>query len=356
MAEGVGETLPFVVIPGPDNRHPGVVTVILASFSSSSGSTRGPAHAHIGSVRADFRGATGARVKPEHDDRRGQTLGEFRLSSTVMSLLMRVQPRLARHLLTQVHVSRGCPIMNIASLVASSRLVAQERSIEVTAVNLANVNTPGFQAMHVQFSDWLSPQRNGAALHGERQIAYTQDRATWRDAQPGTATQTGNPFDLSMRSGGFFTVATDHGPRLTRDGRFTGLSNGTIGDSAGDALLDVNGKPIQLGPTDTQITITGDGTVSSENGPLGKIGVVKPEDPNKLQAEGSTLLRADTPTGQVAVPEVVQGVVEESNVPPVLEVTRMMNELRDYQFTTQLIQAEDDRIQSTIDKTLPTNS
>ena len=39
-------------------------------------------------------------------------------------------------------------------------------------------------------------------------------------------------------------------------------------------------------------------------------------------------------------------------MPPVLEVTRMMNDLRDYQFTTQLIQAEDDRIQSTIDKTL----
>jgi flagellar basal body rod protein FlgG len=52
----------------------------------------------------------------------------------------------------------------------------------------------------------------------------------------------------------------------------------------------------------------------------------------------------------------VQGVLEGSNVPPVLEVTTMMNGLRDYQFTTQLIQAEDDRIQSTIDKTLATNS
>jgi hypothetical protein len=30
----------------------------------------------------------------------------------------------------------------------------------------------------------------------------------------------------------------------------------------------------------------------------------------------------------------------------------MMNDTRDYQFTTQLVQAEDDRIQQTIDKTL----
>jgi flagellar basal-body rod protein FlgF len=246
--------------------------------------------------------------------------------------------------------------MNIASLVVASRLVAQERSIEVTAMNIANVNTPGFQASRVQFSEWLNPQQNGAALPGERQIAYTQDRATWRDDQAGTITQTGNPFDLAVRNGGYFTVGTDRGPRLTRDGRFGPLPNGTIGDNAGNALLDVNGKPLQMSPGDTQITITADGAISSENGQIGKIGVVKPADPMKLQAEGGTLSRADTPTSQVAQPGIVQGVVEGSNVPPVLEVTRMMNDLRDYQFTTQLLQAEDDRIQSTIDKTLPANT
>jgi flagellar basal-body rod protein FlgF len=133
------------------------------------------------------------------------------------------------------------------------------------------------------------------------------------------------------------------------------LPNGTIGDNSGNALLDTSGKPMQLAPGDTRITITADGAVSSENGQLGKIGIVKPADPMKLQAEGATLLRADTPTSQVAQPGVVQGVVEGSNVPPVLEVTRMMNDMRDFQFTTQLIQAEDDRIQSFIDKTLSRN-
>jgi flagellar basal-body rod protein FlgF len=243
--------------------------------------------------------------------------------------------------------------MNIASLVAASRVVAQERSIEVTAMNIANVNTPGFQASRVQFSQWLNPQQPGGAMPGERQIAYTHDRATWRDTQAGTLTQTGNPFDLAVRNGGYFTVATDRGPRLTRDGRFSLLPNGTIGDGAGNALLDVNGKPLQTTPGDIRITVTADGAISSENGQLGKIGVVKPVDQMKLQAEGTSLFRADTPTAQFAQPGVVQGVVEGSNVPPVLEVTRMMNDLRDYQFTTQLIQAEDDRIQSTIDKMLP---
>lgn len=246
--------------------------------------------------------------------------------------------------------------MNIASLVAASRLVAQERAIEVTAMNIANVNTPGFQASRTQFSEWLSPPRNGTAAPGQSPVAYTQVRATWRDAQPGTLMQTGNPFDLALQNGGYFTVGTSRGPRLTRDGRFIPLPNGTIGDEAGEALLDINGKPLQLAAGDTQIKITGDGSVASENGVLGKIGVVKPSDPMKLQAEGATLLRADTPTSQAAQPGVVQGVLEGSNVPPVLETTRMMNDLRDYEFTTQLIQAEDDRIQSTIDKTLPASS
>ena len=68
-----------------------------------------------------------------------------------------------------------------------------------------------------------------------------------------------------------------------------------MADGAGNALLDNNGKPIQLSPTDTQITIAGDGTVSSENGQLGKIGVVRPTDPMQLTAEGGTLFRADAP-------------------------------------------------------------
>jgi len=245
--------------------------------------------------------------------------------------------------------------MNIPSLVAASRLVAQERAIEVTAGNLANMNTPGYQASRVKFADWLSAQHS-AALPGERQIAYTQDRATWRDTTPGTVTQTGNTFDLAVRNGGYFTVNTPNGPRLTRDGRFGPLPDGRIGDAAGNPLLDTTGKPIQIGPADTRIVVVSDGSVSSENGLLGQIGVVTPADPMKLQAEGGTLFRAETPTAAVAQPGMVQGAVESSNVSAVSEMTQMMQDERDFQFATQFIQSEDDRIQSTIEKTLGTST
>jgi flagellar basal-body rod protein FlgF len=241
--------------------------------------------------------------------------------------------------------------MDIASNVATSRLVAQQRAMDVMANNIANANTPGFKAQRMQFSDWLSPQKS-TAPQGGGTIAYTQDRATWREQQVGTLSHTGNPLDLALGRDGYFTVQTANGPRLTRDGRFGLLANGTLADSAGDAVLDSNGQRIQFAPTDTQITIAGDGTVSTQNGQLGKVGVVDPSDPMKLVAEGSTLFRADVSTAPVTAPAIVQGAIEDSNVQPVLETTRMMDGERQFQFMMQFIQAESERQQSVIDKLL----
>ena len=143
-----------------------------------------------------------------------------------------------------------------------------------------------------------------------------------------------------------FTVNTTAGPRLTRDGRFGLMPDGTLADSNGNAVLDTTGQPIQISPADTQISIAGDGSISSENGPLGKIGVVQPSDPMKMRAEGATHFISGSPTSRLPSPGIVQGAVEQSNVQPVMEVTRMMNDVRQFQFVTQLVQAEGDRQQT----------
>jgi len=250
--------------------------------------------------------------------------------------------------------------MNLASNIAVSRLVAAQRAMDITAGNLANVDTPGYKSEHVLFTDWLSRQGSslGSSSAGasEPTVAYVQDRATWRDQAAGTLTHTGNPFDLALSGNGYFTVKTPDGSRLTRNGRFGPMPDGTLSDMAGNALLDTAGQPIKLAPTDTVVTIAGDGTVSSQNGQLGKIGVVEPSDPMRVTAEGGTLFRADVPTTQVTTPGMVQGATESSNVQPVLEVTRMMDGLRQFQFVTEMVQAENDRQQSAIDKLLPQGS
>ena len=240
--------------------------------------------------------------------------------------------------------------MNNATNIAASRLVAQTRAMDITANNLANMNTPGYRAERIVFADWLSAQTRTSTPRGDRLLAYAQDRATYREQAEGTVTQTGNPLDLALSGGGYFTVQTSNGIRLTRSGRFTLQANGGVTDEAGNALLDTNQQPISITPADTQLTVTADGALSSQNGPLGKIAVVVPADPNRLTAEGGRLFRADTRTTPVAQPRIVQGAVEDSNVQPVAELIRMIGTQRDFQLVTQFVDAEDQRHQTAIDK------
>src|SRR5471030_2275953 len=160
--------------------------------------------------------------------------------------------------------------MDITTSLAASRLLAQQRAMDITANNIANANTPGFRTERVQFSDWIDRQPGTASVPGGRAIVYTQDRATYRESQPGTITHTANTYDLALSGDGYFTVNTQAGPRLTRDGRFGPMPDGTLADSAGNAVLDTNGKPIQIASSDTQVTIAGDGSVSTESGQVGK--------------------------------------------------------------------------------------
>ena len=234
--------------------------------------------------------------------------------------------------------------MQNTTTIALSRMIAQQRAMDVTAANLANANTTGYKAERVVFSDWISRQPGTAT------ISYTQDRATYREQQPGSLKHTDNPLDVALGGTGFFTVQTPQGPRLTRAGHFELSAGGTIVDSAGNNLLDNAGQPLAVTPTDTRLSIAGDGSITSENGPIGRIGVVTADDPAQLQAEGDHLLRAVTPTQQSATPRLVQGALEESNVQPIQEVTRMTNDLREFEFVSQLVQAESDRIQNTIEK------
>jgi flagellar basal-body rod protein FlgF len=246
--------------------------------------------------------------------------------------------------------------MDNATTIALSRLVAQTRALDVLANNVANMNTPGYHAERTIFADWLW-REHGNEPPGGGVIAYTQDRATYRDHQPGEIDHTGNPLDLALAGAGYFTVLTKQGPRLTRAGHFSIGGTGTLVDEQGNPLLDVAGKPLQVTTADTQISVAADGTLSSENGLIGKIGVVRAADPNKLTAEGGWLLNATaTTTAPLADPKIVEGAVENSDVQPTLEITRMMDALRSFQMVVQFIQAEADRHQGAIERIMQQHS
>eukprot|EP01037_Dinobryon_pediforme_P001897 gene1897-1929_t len=238
-------------------------------------------------------------------------------------------------------------VMENATTIALSRLVAQTRAMDVTANNLANIGTPGFRTERVMFSDWLMkqpPLTDASALPaGSRTVAYTQDRATYREREPGPVTRTSNSLDFAISGNGFFTVLAPGGPRLTRSGHYERSSDGTIVDASGYPLLDTSGKKLQLATADTVVTVAANGMVSSQNGQIGQIGVVNPADPNRMRTEGGRLLASDSATLPVAAPQIIQGALEESSVQPTLEVTRMITGMREFQFTSQFVQAEADR-------------
>ena len=80
--------------------------------------------------------------------------------------------------------------------IALSRLMAQQRAVDVIAGNLANASTPGFHAQRMVFADWLCPQPGTTTPKGGHTLYFTQDLATYRDQAQGTISRTGNPLEL----------------------------------------------------------------------------------------------------------------------------------------------------------------
>lgn len=240
--------------------------------------------------------------------------------------------------------------MDNTTYIALSRLDTQQRTMDVIANNIANANTDGYKAQRVLFSDYLSRQHDVDAPEGGRSLAYTQDRATYLDESNGSLKSTGNALDVALNGSGYFTLSTPLGPRLTRSGHFGLLADGRIADGSGNLLLDKSGNTLQLSPGESNIRITGDGTISTDSGPVGQIGVVTVENTNQLVPEGQKLYRASAGTLVVAQPKVMQGVVESSNVQPITELTRMIQTQRDFQFVSQFVESEAQRQQGAIDK------
>ena len=244
--------------------------------------------------------------------------------------------------------------MDSPGYIVLSRLVAQQRATAVTANNIANADTPGFRTARPLFGTVLERQMAETPIGG-RDLAFAQDRATWREGAPGPITRTGNPLDMAISApDGFFAVETPRGERFTRAGRFTLDGQGRIVDPDGQPVLGNGGRPIQVGPADTRIDVLGDGTVRSENGPLGRLRVVRFDDAQRLTAEGDRLFAApdDMAPQPVERPGVVGGAVEGSNVRPVLELTRMTEEMRQFQFVAQMAEREGERLSTAVERIL----
>lgn len=239
--------------------------------------------------------------------------------------------------------------METTSFIALSRQMVLRREMDVVANNIANMNTNGFKGEKMMFVEHLIRSKSDEHVLGEK-LSYVRDVATVRDTSPGHLEATGNPLDVALSGDGYFAVETDIGERYTRNGRFQLDQTGQLVTQSGDPVLSDTGAPFFFGPTDTEITINNDGTVSTENGALGRLRVVEFENPLALQQESSLLFSADpdNPPEDAETPQVNQGMLESSNIQPIIELTRMIEVHRSYDNVKKFIEKEDERQRSMI--------
>jgi flagellar basal-body rod protein FlgF len=249
------------------------------------------------------------------------------------------------------HAGKACPAatvaaatpsertkpMDHASYVALSRQTALSRQMEVIANNIANASTPAFKGEGVLFTEFL--QDTG----GAEKISFVQDRGTVRNTVEGPLTATANPLDFAIHGDGYFVVQTADGNRYTRAGNFTLDGQGRIVTHEGDPILSAAGNPMTVRPTDGEIIVSRDGTVSAGTRVLGRIDVVTFDNPQQLRAAAGGLFTYDGPATSNRQAEVLQGTIEGSNVQPVVEITRMIELMRNYKSAQTMLEAENER-------------
>ena len=224
-------------------------------------------------------------------------------------------------------------------------LIASEtRQVETAAQNVANLNTPGYKRQ-IAFADALGQAQAGASTSA---LAHA-DRALATDFTPGKMVHTGNPFDLALAGGGFFTVATPHGLAYLRGGAFHPDSTGRLVAAQGWTLQNAGGGDVVVRSSNWYVE--SDGTVVADGNPVAVIGTASFRDPGQLTRAGAGLYFANgaTPDGLID-PRVVQGFLEASNVSNGDEMVRMIEAMRRIESGQKLVHAYDDMMSAALQR------
>lgn len=239
--------------------------------------------------------------------------------------------------------------MDNASLVTLSYQLAAYRSMDVIANNIANVSTPGFKRESAKFEELVQQVKPTDDPGSPRSLSFVRDAGIVRDLSEGSLQSTGSPFDLAISGKGYFAVQTPGGERYTRNGHFTLNADGIIVTEQGEPLLG-DGGPITIAVDDGDISIGPDGTVSGKQGQIAKVRLVDFANERAMTKEGTSLYSTTQAPLPASNAVVTQGMLEGSNVQPVVEISRMIEVMRSYQATATLASSADDMKRQAIQK------
>jgi flagellar basal-body rod protein FlgF len=247
--------------------------------------------------------------------------------------------------------------MQASNLILLSQQQALQQAMDITSNNIANSSTTGFKRESISFETFMS------RANGGKPINFVVDSGTYRDTASGPIQSTGNQLDLAIQGQGYFQVqGTDGKPRYTRAGSFQTNNQGQLTTQSGLPVLNDGGQPITIPDTVTEINIAADGfiTAKTDNGTslaeIGKIGVVKFQNEQQMQAEGAGLYSSSQAPSVAENSSVIQGALEQSNVEPVSEMSQMIKIYRSYEQTSNMISQDNQRRSDAITKLAKTTA
>jgi flagellar basal-body rod protein FlgF len=233
--------------------------------------------------------------------------------------------------------------MDTPGYVALTRQTGLLKEMQIIANNIANVSTSGFRKEGVVFSEMVEqlPVEGGS-------VAMAAARVRFTDEEQGGFARTNGTFDFAIEGDGYFTIETPNGDRLTRLGAFTPNDAGELVTADGHRLLDAGGASIFVPPDRRDYALANDGTLTADGQLVAQVGVVRPADPTQLIREDGVLFRLDGDTEDLENIRLRQGYLEKSNVDPVLEIARMIEVHRAYEWGQKFLDREDERIRSVV--------
>lgn len=231
---------------------------------------------------------------------------------------------------------------------------AMQVNLETVAANIANANTAGFKAENPAFESLIHDARPGGA---REPVSFVSLRGGYVDERSGGLIMTGNPTDVAIQGDAWFAYRTPEGQlALGRDGQLVIDRDGALVTTSGSRVLGPDGGPVAIPPEAARdLGIGRDGTLSGPDGQaFGRIGLFQLDEADGLRKIEGGLYLAGDPAGQALVPApfgvMVQGAIEQSNVQPVTEMTRMMEVNAAYDRANRILNDRNDLQKSFIER------
>ncbi len=260
--------------------------------------------------------------------------------------------------------------MSIQALyTAATGMSSMETKLDVTANNLANVETVGFKAGRADFEDlFYRHYKMPGAQDSAGQFTPTgisvgmgsRASAVQTDFEQGPFIQTDRELDITIVGRGFFQVTDPNGDTYyTRAGNFTKNATGEI--VMGSANVGRRMAPLITIPQDaTHISISPEGVVQVRQpgtpamATAGQIELATFRNPGGLLKLGENLY-AETESSGAAVlgnpgssdgiGTLQQGSYEASNVNPVEELIGLITTQRAFELNSKAVQVGDEMMQ-----------